>query len=112
MNDTEFFKSISVWHRVDGEKAVLYECLESMRTGLFTVWVATSVTPSNEPIVAVPTAHFLEHFVEHDDALAEPDEQTQWFATLYDAIEAHRRDFNDEYFASEIAGYRNNFGYD
>lgn len=114
MKEAELFKSISVWHRVSSENAVLYECLENLGTGLFTVLVATVVRLPAEgrPPVTAPTPSFVERFIEHDDALAEPDEQTQWFASLQEAIEAHRRDFDEDYFASAVPDYRENFGYD
>ena len=113
MEEAKLFRSIAVWHRTSSESAVLYECLESLTTGLFAVSVATAVRLSpEEPPVNVPTPWFVERFIEHDDALAEPDEQTKWFATLGAAIEAHRRDFDDEYFASIVPGYRKKFGYE
>jgi hypothetical protein len=113
MKEAELFRSIPVWHGVSRESAVLYECLESLTTRLFTVWVATPVRlPLDGLPVTFPTPSFVERFIEHDDALAEPDEQTEWFATLQEAIEAHRRDFDDEYFVSAIPGYREDLGYD
>jgi len=113
MKEAELFRSIPVWHRVSSESAVLYECLESLTTRSFAVSVATAVRlPLDGPHVTIPTPSFVERFIEHDDALAEPDEQTQWFPTLNEAIEAHRRDFDDQYFASAIPGYRKDFGYD
>jgi len=113
MKESELFRSIPVWHRVNGKSAVLYECVESLTTCLFRVSVATAVRlpPDGLPVTS-PTPSFVERFIEHDDALAEPDEQIEWFATLQEAIEAHRQRFDDEYFASTIPGYRENFGYD
>jgi hypothetical protein len=113
MNEVELFRSIPVWHRVSSEGAVLYECLESLTTGLFAVVVATAFRHGPDGLPATsPTTSFVERFIEHDDPLAETDERTQWRATLSEAIEAHRRTFDDQYFASEIPGYRKNLGFE
>ena len=113
MNDAPSFKAITVWQRVSSGSAVCYECVESPDTGLFTVLVATAVQlPADRAPLQTPTSSFVNRFVELDDESAEPDERTEWFATLSEAIQAHRREFDEEFFASAIPGYRTRFGYD
>lgn len=113
MKEAELFRSIPVWHRVNGKSAVLYECVESLTTQLFAVSVSTVVRLTRDGLpVTSPTPSFVERFIDHDDASAEPDEQIEWFATLHEAIEAHRRGFDDEYFASAIPGYRKQLDYE
>ena len=111
MQERGLLRSIPVWLRVSSDRAVLYECVESLRTGLFTVFVATSFRiPDAPPAVALPTDSFLERLTAH--APTEPDEEPEWFDTLAKAVDAHRRDFDDEGIASAMPSYKADFGYE
>ena len=112
MEERGLLRSIPVWLRVSSDRAVLYECVENLRTGRFTVFVATSFRiPSDAPPAPdIPTPSFLERLTA--DASTEPDEEPEWFDTLAKAVEDHRRVFDDEYIASAVPRYKADFGYE
>jgi hypothetical protein len=106
MKNTDLLKSVSVWRRLSSGSAVVYQGVENLESGLFSVLIATSF---RLPVVAASLpelqASFVERLIEFDH------DGTLWFKTLAEAIEAHIQQFDDDYFHDEVPTHRTTFGY-
>ena len=104
------FRSTIVWRRVGDERSVLYQCIERLDTGAFSVLVATSLkVPVDAPVAGQLASTFIEQFFVMTDDQISDDEKLKWFPTVGDAIAAHDREFDDGYFRS-LDGYVTAFG--
>jgi hypothetical protein len=104
------FRSTTIWRRVSDERAVLYQCIERLDTHLFGVLVASSVKlPVDASIAGRLASTFVEQFIVMTDDEIGDDEKLKWFPNISDAVAAHDREFDGDYFRS-IEGYVMAFG--
>jgi hypothetical protein len=86
------FEYISVWKRVSDSELILYRCFKNLATGRYCVQSADFYRlPMNAKQVAFLEENFLRLF-----AAASPEERSNSFATLEEAIREHVRKFGDQ----------------
>lgn len=85
------FECISVWKRVSDSELILYRCFKNLATGMYCVQSADFYrVPINAKQVAFLEENSLRLFV------AVPEERSNSFATLEEAIREHVRKFGEE----------------
>jgi hypothetical protein len=83
------YKSIDVWERQDSRTVVRYRCVESLSTGKFSVQSADFYRDAQESEIS--DRQFIALLAEDDPAVRAGE-----YASLSEAITAHKRDFNDD----------------
>ena len=82
-------KRIDVWRALSSERALRYNCVQNLQTGLFRVCTADFVEPGDRYGID-QARYFVEQVIGTD---ADDSEQPEWFKSLEDAIAAHDADF-------------------
>ena len=84
----KLFRQISIWNRIDDNRAVRFNCIEELSTHKFTVQSADFFTlPIKGEHLAYFERSFPERFID-----VEP-EQRKWFDSIEQAIAAHQAEF-------------------
>src|SRR5580692_11667062 len=91
------FESINVWKRVSANSLVLYRCFKNLATGRFSVQSADFYP---FPIDAAQVSFLERNYLQLFAALS-PEERSNSFATLVEAIEEHDREFGVENLGAE-----------
>lgn len=83
------YREISIWKRIDAERAVHFRCFEDVASHLFCVQSADFyVLPVKVNARVEFDRQFVELFIE-----VEPIERSRWFATVEQAVAAHEEEF-------------------
>ena len=83
------YRELSMWKRIDAERAVHFRCFEDVASHLFCVQSADFY---NLPVTVNARLEFDRQFVELFIEV-EPIERSRWFATVDQAIAAHEEEF-------------------
>ncbi|MFK4383959.1 MULTISPECIES: hypothetical protein [unclassified Bradyrhizobium] len=83
------YRELSIWKRIDAERAVHFRCFEDLASHLFCVQSADFYTlPIASDARSGFDRQFAELFIE-----VEPIERSEWFETVEEAIAAHEEKF-------------------
>ena len=82
-------KRIDVWRALSSERALRYNCVQNLDTGLFRVCTADFIEPADASD-RDQARIFIEQVIGQD---ADDPEQPEWFESLEAAIAAHDADF-------------------
>jgi hypothetical protein len=85
------FRRIDVWRPLSPERAIRYNCIEDVRTGLFRVCTADFVDPG-AAMAQDQARYFVEAILAWD---WEDPQQPQWFHSVEVAIADHDACFAD-----------------
>ncbi|TYL93903.1 hypothetical protein FXB40_18825 [Bradyrhizobium rifense] len=83
------YRELSIWKRIDAERAVHFRCFEDVASHLFCVQSADFYAL---PVTVNARLEFDRQFVELFIEV-EPMERSRWFATVDQAITAHEEEF-------------------
>jgi len=83
------YRELSIWKRIDSERAVHFRCFEDVASRLFCVQSADFYAL---PVTANARLQFDRQFVQLFIEV-EPMERSRWFATVDQAIAAHEEEF-------------------
>jgi hypothetical protein len=85
------FKRFDVWRRLSPERALRYNCIQNVETGLLRVCTADFVAPAGA-LDRDQARYFVERILEWDP---NDPEQPEWFNSVEAAIAARDADFAD-----------------
>ncbi|MCA1364993.1 hypothetical protein I6F14_32480 [Bradyrhizobium sp. IC3069] len=84
------YRELSIWKRIDGERAAHFRCFEDLASHLFCVQSADYYAL---PVTVTARREFDRQFVELFIEV-EPKKRSRWFATIEEAIAAHEEEFS------------------